>query len=92
MLSLSVFCLCGACVLFFFQVFRQKDPFFLKILHEMREGRVSLEAEKILADKVGTQTAFTMPPRSRCVCVQYAILCLGEHADGGVALVRITTP
>eukprot|EP00752_Nemacystus_decipiens_P004875 g4437.t1 len=34
------------------QVFRQKDPFFLKILHEMREGRVSPEAEKVLADKV----------------------------------------
>lgn len=34
------------------QVFRQKDPFFLKILHEMREGRVSPEAEQILADKV----------------------------------------
>ncbi|CAN0024086.1 unnamed protein product, partial [Ectocarpus sp. 12 AP-2014] len=34
------------------QVFRQKDPFFLKILHEMREGRVSSEAEQVLADKV----------------------------------------
>ncbi|CAN0081658.1 unnamed protein product, partial [Hapterophycus canaliculatus] len=31
------------------QVFRQKDPFFLKILHEMREGRVSPDAQRILA-------------------------------------------
>ncbi|CAM9772095.1 unnamed protein product [Ectocarpus sp. 4 AP-2014] len=36
------------------QVFRQKDPFFLKILHEMREGRVSSEAEQVLADKSGS--------------------------------------
>ncbi|CAN0078682.1 unnamed protein product, partial [Ectocarpus fasciculatus] len=35
------------------QVFRQKDPFFLNILHEMREGRVSSEAEQVLADKSG---------------------------------------
>eukprot|EP00903_Cladosiphon_okamuranus_P022385 g20588.t2 len=48
------------------QVFRQKDPFFLKILHEMREGRVSPEAEKILADKV-EQCRFERYQRIRAV-------------------------
>ncbi|CAN0419652.1 unnamed protein product, partial [Discosporangium mesarthrocarpum] len=32
-------------------VFRQKDPKFLSILHEMREGRISHEAQQMLKAK-----------------------------------------
>ncbi|CAM9518427.1 unnamed protein product [Ectocarpus sp. 13 AM-2016] len=46
------------------QVFRQKDPFFLKILHEMREGRVSSEAEQVLADKSGSGGGEASSPAS----------------------------
>lgn len=34
------------------QVFRQRDPSFLRILHEMREGRVTEAAREVLGEKV----------------------------------------
>ncbi|CAM9814077.1 unnamed protein product, partial [Choristocarpus tenellus] len=35
------------------QVFRQKDPRFLSILHEMREGKISNKSQSILHQKRG---------------------------------------